>query len=130
MCVFPGFLPWHAVHHETGLVAKRREGGETRCSCCIDSIVHRKVAVGRGTWLGLAALVGHGLQHTKVIRKTERKRFFFWVLYVGQRLCIDFSVSRANFLTTLHSHLVVTCSCYFWSSLLALSVDKDYVLRD
>ena len=34
-------------------------------------------------------------------------------LYVGHRLCINFSVSRANFLTTLPSHLNVTCSCYF-----------------
>jgi len=25
--------------------------------------------------------------------------------------------STANFLTTLRSHLDVTCSCYFWSSL-------------
>ena len=34
-------------------------------------------------------------------------------MYVGHRLCIDFFVSRANFLTTLHSHLDVTCFCYF-----------------
>ena len=31
---------------------------------------------------------------------------------VGQRLCIDFFVSGENFLTTLQSHLDVTCSCY------------------
>ena len=34
-------------------------------------------------------------------------------LFIGQRLCIDFSVLRSNFLTTLHSPLDVTCSCYF-----------------
>ena len=28
---------------------------------------------------------------------------------VGQRLCVNFSVSRANFLTTLHSHFDITC---------------------
>jgi len=39
-------------------------------------------------------------------------------LYVGQTLCIDFSVHvPANFLTTLCSHMDVTCSCYFWSGL-------------
>jgi hypothetical protein len=32
-------------------------------------------------------------------------------------------VSRANFLTTLRSHLDVTCSCYFWSSL--FNVDDE-----
>ena len=32
-------------------------------------------------------------------------------LSVGRRLCIDFFFSKANFLTTLHSHLDVTCSC-------------------
>ena len=40
------------------------------------------------------------------------------VLFVGHRLCIDFYVSRANLLTTLRSHLDITSSCYFWSSLL------------
>jgi hypothetical protein len=39
-------------------------------------------------------------------------------LSIGQRLCVNFYVSiRANFLTTLRSHLDVTCSYYFWSSL-------------
>jgi len=37
-------------------------------------------------------------------------------VFVWQRLCINCSVSRANFLITLCSHLDVTCSCYFWSS--------------
>jgi hypothetical protein len=36
---------------------------------------------------------------------------------VGQRLRIDFFVSRANFLITLRSHLDVTYSYYFWSNL-------------
>ena len=42
--------------------------------------------------------------------------------YVGQNPCIDFSISREKFMITLRSHLDVTCSCYFWSSLLALFV--------
>ena len=49
----------------------------------------------------------------------------FLAPFVGQRLCIDFYVSRANFLTTLCSHLDVTCSCYFWSSL--FNVDVNYI---
>ena len=36
----------------------------------------------------------------------------------------SFYVSRANFLTTLCSHLDVTCSCYFGSSLLVVSVGQ------
>jgi len=37
----------------------------------------------------------------------------YW-LSVGQRLCINFSVLvLANFLTTLHSHLDITCSCFY-----------------
>ena len=39
------------------------------------------------------------------------------------RLCINFSVSRVNFLTTLRSHLNV--SCYFWSSLFDVDVNYD-----
>ena len=48
-------------------------------------------------------------------------------LSVGQRLCINFSVSRANFLTTLRSHLDVACSCYFWSSLFDVDVNYSYI---
>jgi hypothetical protein len=44
-------------------------------------------------------------------------------LSIGQRLCVNFYVSRANFLTTLRSHLDVSCSCYFWSSL--VNVDDE-----
>ena len=44
-------------------------------------------------------------------------------LSVGHRLYIDFSVSRANFLTTLRSHLDITCSCLFWSSLFVYLVN-------
>ena len=48
---------------------------------------------------------------------------YVFVGYVcRQRLCNNFSVSRANFLTTLRSHLDV--SCYFWSSL--FNVDANY----
>ena len=39
--------------------------------------------------------------------------FDLLALYVRRRLYINFSISRANFLTTLRSHLDVTCSCYF-----------------
>ena len=47
------------------------------------------------------------------------------VLSVGQRLCIDFSVSKANFLTTLRSHLDVTYSCHFIFKL--FNVDVNYI---
>ena len=42
---------------------------------------------------------------------------------IGHRLCVNFYVSRVNFLTTLCSHLNVTCSYYFWSSL--INVDDE-----
>ena len=48
-------------------------------------------------------------------------------LFVGQRLCINFSVSRANFLTTLRSHLDITCSYYFWSSLFNVDFKYSYI---
>ena len=48
-------------------------------------------------------------------------------LYVGHRLCINFSVSRANFLTTLSSHLNVTCSYYFSSNLFNVGVDYSVI---
>ena len=39
-------------------------------------------------------------------------------LSVGQRLCANFYASRANILTTLRSHLDITCFfLFFWSSL-------------
>ena len=40
--------------------------------------------------------------------------FSLLALSVGQRLCINFFVPRANFLTTLRSHLDVTCSTRKW----------------
>ena len=43
-----------------------------------------------------------------------------------QRLSINFLVSRVNFLTTLRSHLNV--SCYFWSNLLNVDVNYSYIL--
>jgi hypothetical protein len=49
-------------------------------------------------------------------------------LSVGQRLGANFYVSRANFLTTLHSHLDITCSHYFWSSLLNLDDENLHTL--
>jgi hypothetical protein len=53
--------------------------------------------------------------------------FFLWsnllALSVGQSLCVNFYVSRANFLTTLRSHLDITHSCYFWSCL--FNVDDE-----
>ena len=48
-------------------------------------------------------------------------------LFVGQRLCINFVVSRVNFLTTLHSHLNVTCSYYIWYSLFNVDVNYGYI---
>ena len=50
---------------------------------------------------------------------------FFGYAY-RHRLCINFSVSRVNFLTTLHSHLNV--SCYFWCSLFNVDVNYNYIL--
>ena len=52
---------------------------------------------------------------------------FLLALYVGQRLCIGFSVLRTNFLTTLCSHLDVTCSCYFWSNLFNVDVNCSFI---
>ena len=46
---------------------------------------------------------------------------------IGQRLCINFFVSRANFLTTLCLHLDVTCSCYVGSNLLNVDVNYSYI---
>ena len=46
---------------------------------------------------------------------------------IGQSLCIDFSISKVNFLTTLRSYLDVTCSCYFWSSLVNVDVNYSYI---
>ena len=34
---------------------------------------------------------------------------------------------KANFLATLRSHLDVTCSCYFWSSLFNVDVNYIYI---
>ena len=52
-----------------------------------------------------------------VSKYLDAQNFIFLALSVGQRLCINFYVSRVNFLITLRSHLDVTCSCYFGSSL-------------
>ena len=49
-----------------------------------------------------------------------------FALYIGQRLCVNFYVSRANFLATLCSHLDVTCSCYLWSSLFNRNANYSY----
>ena len=48
-------------------------------------------------------------------------------LSVGQRIYINFSISRANFLTTLHSHFDVTCSCNFGSNLFNVDVNYSYI---
>ena len=56
----------------------------------------------------------------------------FMTIFVGtvcrhrQRLCINFSVSIVNSLTTLRSHLNV--SCYFWSNLFNVDVNYSYML--
>ena len=46
---------------------------------------------------------------------------------VGQRLCIDFFVSRENFLTTLRSQLDVTCSYYYWSKIFNADIKYIYI---
>jgi len=43
--------------------------------------------------------------------------YFYWLCILGQRLCIDFSLLRAHFLTTLRLALDIICSRYFWSNL-------------
>ena len=48
--------------------------------------------------------------------------FIFIGSVYRQRLCNNFCVSQANFVTTLRSHLDI--SCYIWSSLLALSLGQ------
>ena len=48
-------------------------------------------------------------------------------MFVAHRLCIDFSVSRANCLTTLHSHLDVICPCYFLSKLFNVDIKYTYI---
>ena len=48
-------------------------------------------------------------------------------LSVGHRLCINFYVTRANFLTTLCLHLDVTSSCYFLSTLFDVDVNYSYI---
>ena len=52
---------------------------------------------------------------------------FLLVLSVGQRLCINFFDPEENFLTTLRSHLDVTFSCYFWSTLFNVDVLYIYI---
>ena len=51
-------------------------------------------------------------------------------LFVGQRLCINFYVSRAKFLTTLCSHLDITCTCYFWSNLFKMDDESLHTLNN
>ena len=51
---------------------------------------------------------------------------FLLALSIVHRLCINLSVSRANFLTTLRSHLDVTCSYYFGCSLFNVDVNYNY----
>ena len=53
--------------------------------------------------------------------------FNLLALSIGQRLCINFSASRANFLTTLRSYLNVTCSYYFCSCLFNVDVNYSYI---
>ena len=53
---------------------------------------------------------------------------FYWLcLQDSLRQCIDFSVLRAHFLTTLRSHLDVTCSCYFKSNLFNVDIKYSYI---
>jgi len=68
---------------------------------------------------------GHTSTNGVWLQRAWLKKYKWQLLFVGfvcrtksQRLCIDFSVSvLANYLTTLHSHLDITCSCYFLSNL-------------
>ena len=69
----------------------------------------------------------HVFDEMKRIYLTFAKKNRLLALFVEQRLCINFFVSRANFLTTLRSHLDVTCSCYFWSTLFNVDVNYNYI---
>ena len=68
---------------------------------------------------GGGGVCGNGLHYVPIITLPYTTIFFFLcdihllALSIGQSLCINSFVSRANFLTTLRSHLDVTCSCYF-----------------
>ena len=73
---------------------------------------------------------GGGLDHHPNVTQHWGSWLVVWdllTLFVGQRLCINFSISRANFLTTLRSHLDITCSCYFGSSLANVDVHYSYI---
>ena len=61
--------------------------------------------------------------HGKLSIKKSWVTLCLLALSLGHRLCVNFYVSRAIFLTTLRSHLDVTCSYYFWSSL--FNVDNE-----
>ena len=54
---------------------------------------------------GTLVYVSHFLQFVGFVCRTKT---------MHRLLCLNFS--RPNFLTTLCSHLDVTCSCYFWST--------------
>ena len=62
----------------------------------------------------------------KAPRSKDHGTYFGRTYFVGfvcrQRLCINFFVSRANYLTTLRSHLDI--SCYIWYSLLVMFVGR------
>ena len=62
---------------------------------------------------------------SKVQRKKEHSTLL--AMSIGQRLCINFSVSRVNFLTTLRSHSDITCSCYFGYNGFSVDVNYSYI---
>ena len=68
----------------------------------MNSVLHQEmIRFNRLTDVKITSLITHIL-------------FYLLALSVGQRLCIDSSVSRAKFQTTLRLHLDVTCSCYYF----------------
>jgi len=103
-----------------------------RNNCEATQMMARKVHVYLKNWEFLLVTPPKCQKLPSYIPKTAHVKFratssslptTLWCYYrgqnylIGQRLCVNFYVSRANVLTTLRSHLDVTCSCYFWSNL-------------
>ena len=59
----------------------------------------------------------------------ESRDEYLLAMFVEQRLCINFSIPRANFLTTLRSHLDITSSCYFGSNFFNVDVNYTYIYK-
>ena len=81
---------------------------------CMGSVVRVPLAVdGVGPRARAIARLGiHGGAHLPCWHPSSFDSLFL-AFFEGQRLCINFYISRVKFVITLHPHLDVTCSCYF-----------------